>query len=70
VERWAIFCAELRDPYDRGTFLKPGDLFTREWRVKKAAEDAKQQLLEMASKMSEIPCETICGSKMMNGLVR
>jgi CO/xanthine dehydrogenase Mo-binding subunit len=41
-------------PYDRGTFSSRVTFYTG-MAVKKAAEDAKKQLLEMASKMAEIP---------------
>lgn len=41
-------------PYDRGTFSSRVTFYTG-MAVKKAAEDAKKQLLEMASKMTEIP---------------
>jgi carbon-monoxide dehydrogenase large subunit len=41
-------------PYDRGTFSSRVTFYTG-LAVKKAAEDAKRQLLEMASKMTEIP---------------
>jgi CO/xanthine dehydrogenase Mo-binding subunit len=41
-------------PYDRGTFSSRVTFYTG-MAVKKAAEDAKQQLFEMASKMLEIP---------------
>jgi carbon-monoxide dehydrogenase large subunit len=41
-------------PYDRGTFSSRVTFYTG-LAVKKAAEDAKRQLLEMASKITEIP---------------
>jgi CO/xanthine dehydrogenase Mo-binding subunit len=41
-------------PYDRGTFSSRVTFYTG-MAVKKAAEDAKKQLLEMASRMAEIP---------------
>jgi CO/xanthine dehydrogenase Mo-binding subunit len=55
VESVGITCADTgATPYDRGTFSSRVTFYTG-MAVKKAAEDAKQQLLEMASKMSEIP---------------
>ncbi|MGH7825981.1 MAG: xanthine dehydrogenase family protein molybdopterin-binding subunit [Candidatus Binatia bacterium] len=41
-------------PYDRGTFSSRVTLYAG-MAVKKAAEDAKRQLLELASKITEIP---------------
>lgn len=41
-------------PYDRGTFSSRVTFYTG-MAVKKAAEDAKQQVLELASKMTEVP---------------
>jgi CO/xanthine dehydrogenase Mo-binding subunit len=41
-------------PYDRGTFSSRVTFYTG-MAVKKAAEDAKNQVLEMASKMTEVP---------------
>ena len=50
-----ITCADTgATPYDRGTFSSRVTFYTG-MAVKKAAEDAKKQLLEMASKMAEIP---------------
>jgi carbon-monoxide dehydrogenase large subunit len=50
-----ITCADTAvTPYDRGTFSSRVTFYTG-MAVKKAAEDAKRQLIEMASKMSEIP---------------
>jgi carbon-monoxide dehydrogenase large subunit len=55
VESVGLTCADTgATPYDRGTFSSRVTFYTG-MAVKKAAEDAKQQLLEMASKMSEIP---------------
>ena len=50
-----ITCADTgATPYDRGTFSSRVTFYTG-MAVKKAAEDAIKQLLEMASKMAEIP---------------
>jgi carbon-monoxide dehydrogenase large subunit len=50
-----ITCADTgATPYDRGTFSSRVTFYTG-MAVKKAAEDAKKQLLEMASRMAEIP---------------
>ena len=50
-----ITCADTgATPYDRGTFSSRVTFYTG-MAVKKAAEDAKKQLFEMASKMAEIP---------------
>ena len=58
-KRWALFAPTLAaTPYDRGTFSSRVTFYTG-MAVKKAAEDAKQQLLEMASKMSEIPASDL-----------
>jgi CO/xanthine dehydrogenase Mo-binding subunit len=55
VEAVGITCADTgATPYDRGTFSSRVTFYTG-MAVKKAAEDAKRQLVEMASKMSEIP---------------
>jgi CO/xanthine dehydrogenase Mo-binding subunit len=55
VEAVGITCADTgTTPYDRGTFSSRVTFYTG-MAVKKAAEDAKRQLVEMASKMSEIP---------------
>jgi CO/xanthine dehydrogenase Mo-binding subunit len=55
VEAVGITCADTgATPYDRGTFSSRVTFYTG-MAVKKAAEDAKKQLLEMASKMSEVP---------------
>jgi CO/xanthine dehydrogenase Mo-binding subunit len=55
VESVGITCADTgATPYDRGTFSSRVTFYTG-MAVKKAAEDAKRQLVEMASKMSEIP---------------
>src|SRR4029079_18326395 len=55
VESVGLTCADTgATPSDRGTFSSRVTFYTG-MAVKKAAEDAKQQLLEMASKMSEIP---------------
>jgi CO/xanthine dehydrogenase Mo-binding subunit len=55
VDSIGITCADTAaTPYDRGTFSSRVTFYTG-MAVKKAAEDAKQQLLEMASKMLEIP---------------
>jgi CO/xanthine dehydrogenase Mo-binding subunit len=55
VESVGIIWADTgATPYDRGTFSSRVTFYTG-MAVKKAAEDAKNQLLEMASKMSEIP---------------
>src|SRR4029077_20122367 len=59
VEAVGITCADTgATPYDRGTFSSRVTFYTG-MAVKKAAEDAKQQLLEMASKMSEIPANDL-----------
>ena len=47
-----------RTPYDRGTFSSRVTFYTG-MAVKKAAEDAKQQLFEMASRMLEIPASDL-----------
>ena len=55
MEEVAITSADTAvTPYDRGTFSSRVTFYTG-MAVKKAAEDAKAQLLEMASKMVEIP---------------
>ena len=55
VEAVGITCADTGvTPYDRGTFSSRVTFYTG-MAVKKAAEDAKKQVIEMASKMSEIP---------------
>jgi CO/xanthine dehydrogenase Mo-binding subunit len=55
VEAVGITCADTgATPYDRGTFSSRVTFYTG-MAVKKAAEDAKRQLVEMASKMAEIP---------------
>ena len=55
VEAVGITCADTgATPYDRGTFSSRVTFYTG-MAVKKAAEDAKQQLFEIASKMLEIP---------------
>ena len=59
VESVGIICADTgATPYDRGTFSSRVTFYTG-MAVKKAAEDAKQQLLEMASKLSEIPASDL-----------
>ena len=59
VDAVGIICADTAaTPYDRGTFSSRVTFYTG-MAVKKAAEDAKQQLLEMASKMSEIPANDL-----------
>jgi carbon-monoxide dehydrogenase large subunit len=59
VESVGITCADTgATPYDRGTFSSRVTFYTG-MAVKKAAEDARQQLLEMASKMSEIPASDL-----------
>ena len=58
VEAVGITCADTSaTPYDRGTFSSRVTFYTG-MAVKKAAEDAKQQLFEIASKMLEIPTTT------------
>jgi CO/xanthine dehydrogenase Mo-binding subunit len=55
VESIGIICADTgTTPYDRGTFSSRVTFYTG-MAVKKAAEDAKKQLLETASKMTEVP---------------
>lgn len=55
VEAVGITCADTgATPYDRGTFSSRVTFYTG-MAVKKAAEDAKKQLLETASKMTEVP---------------
>ena len=55
VEAVGITCADTgATPYDRGTFSSRVTFYTG-MAVKKAAEDAKQQLFETASRMLEIP---------------
>jgi carbon-monoxide dehydrogenase large subunit len=55
VEDVGITCADTgATPYDRGTFSSRVTFYTG-MAVKKAAEDAKRQLFEMASKMLEVP---------------
>lgn len=55
VEAVGITCADTgATPYDRGTFSSRVTFYTG-MAVKKAAEDAKKQLFEMASKMCEVP---------------
>jgi carbon-monoxide dehydrogenase large subunit len=55
VEAVGITCADTgATPYDRGTFSSRVTFYTG-MAVKKAAEDAKRQLFEMASKMLEVP---------------
>ena len=55
VDAVAITCADTgATPYDRGTFSSRVTFYTG-MAVKKAAEDAKQQLFETASRMLEIP---------------
>lgn len=59
VESVGITCADTgATPYDRGTFSSRVTFYTG-MAVKKAAEDAKSQLLEMASKISEIPASDL-----------
>jgi CO/xanthine dehydrogenase Mo-binding subunit len=59
VESIGITCADTgATPYDRGTFSSRVTFYTG-MAVKKAAEDAKSQLLEIASKMSEIPASDL-----------
>ena len=59
VESVAIICADTgATPYDRGTFSSRVTFYTG-MAVKKAAEDAKQQLFEMASRMLEIPANDL-----------
>ncbi len=55
IEAVGITCADTAvTPYDRGTFSSRVTFYTG-LAVKKAAEDARKQLLEMASKMTEVP---------------
>jgi len=55
VDAVGITCADTgATPYDRGTFSSRVTFYTG-MAVKKAAEDAKQQLFETASRMLEIP---------------
>lgn len=55
LEAVGINCADTgATPYDRGTFSSRVTFYTG-MAVKKAAEDAKKQLFEMASKMCETP---------------
>ena len=59
VDAVGITCADTgATPYDRGTFSSRVTFYTG-MAVKKAAEDAKQQLFEMASKMLEIPASDL-----------
>jgi carbon-monoxide dehydrogenase large subunit len=59
VEAVGVTCADTgATPYDRGTFSSRVTFYTGT-AVKKAAEDAKQQLFEMASKMMEIPASDL-----------
>src|SRR5262249_34610209 len=59
MESVGITCADTAaTPYDRGRFPSRGTC-CRGMAGKKAAEDARQQLLEMASKMSEIPASDL-----------
>src|SRR5437016_3077591 len=59
VEAVGITCADTgATPYDRGTFSSRVTFYTG-MAVKKAAEDAKRQLFEMASKMLEIPASDL-----------
>src|SRR5678815_2760349 len=59
VEAVGITCADTgTTPYDRGTFSSRVTLYTG-MAVKKAAEDAKRQLFETASKMLEIPASDL-----------
>ena len=59
VEAVGITCADTgATPYDRGTFSSRVTFYTG-MAVKKAAEDAKRQLFETASRMLEIPASDL-----------
>src|ERR1044071_1880701 len=59
IESVGITCADTgTTPYDRGTFSSRVTFYTG-MAVKKAAEDAKKQMLETASRMAEIPAEDL-----------
>ena len=59
VEAVGITCADTgATPYDRGTFSSRVTFYTG-MAVKKAAEDARRQLFEVASKMLEIPASDL-----------